>query len=722
MANPTPEQARAEIERRDRARAEIERREAAAASLPPPGSGVGDPVEAARLRQEAVEGAAPPPGMSLERPVRAVGAGVRRGAEGTMGTPGAVLNLAANVPGLSALRNPYGFEGARERLDFALGPETFEPEGRVEEALRLTGEFVPGVGAAGLARRATIGGTSTLGSIGRTVDQEMLPLGASIAAQQATFGSDLQPFAEAGAGLIGGVFPSAGRVLESRAEMGIRQRLNLDGMSRQEQDQMFRSARRVSEIADEIGFPITPDEALQNDSLRRLAAGLMQSDQGAELRASRLARADVPGRGPGTFRDAVENQIIQALVETRTPVVLARQAGQRGIEELRRARSTATRPYYEAASRPDQAVDVTELAKVDDLIQTAINAQPQGSPALSRLEALQTRITRGNRKKPDWSYEANPGTLDLAYREFREVMNLPTGDPGRLRGTEINALRAPLEALHVLTGQNPNIARGREVHRAFTIQERMDPVRGPLAILAQNDTNAAERLETLAESILNAGDVDPREVTIMVNRLANPRIEGGRDAIEGLFRGYLSSLVDKSTQIRPRGAQTSPSAVFAASLQGNSRRNFNAFLDALDQADQRAGLPRANRRLAFENLMEVMDTTIGPAPAAQRNLTADDMVGVAGNQVRRVLSTFRPLMTPAAVLSQNVSERINQSRLREGWDAIAGAMSATGPEGVDAIRRMADAGRTGPAAARAMVELLAVRGQMLDFDEREPEE
>lgn len=715
MAQPTPEEIRQERIRRER-----ERRRAAAASLPPPGTPGVDPVEARRLRTEAVEGAPPPRGFSLERPVRSVASGVRLGAEGTMGTPGAALNLAANVPGLGVLQNPYGFEGARERLDFALGPERFEPQGRVEEALRVVGEFVPGVGAASLARAATRAGATLPGSAGRVAYQETFPLAATIGAQQATFGSDLQPFAEAGAGLLVGAPSSVGRALETRAEMGIRHRLNLDGMTAGERRRLFESATEIARDAEKIGFPITPDEALQNPSLRRLAAGLMQTEQGAPLRALREERVDIPGRGPGLFRDAVEDQILDALVETRTPIALARQAGQDGVVNLRRRRARIAGRYYERARAPDQVVDPAELAQIDTLIDNAINIHGEGAPAIAQLEALRQRITRGNRKKPGWTYETNAGTLDLAYREFRELLDLPVTSPKKLTGTELEALRPAVMALQELTGSNPNIARGRELHRAFTVRERMDPVLGPIGILAQGDINAAERLQTLAESILYAGDVDPTEVTRMVNRLA--RVEGGRNAIEGLFRGFVSSLADNATAITPRGAQTTPSAVFAASLQGNGRRNLNAFFDALDQADMRAGLPNPRRRLAFDNFMAVMDTTVGPAPPAQRNLTADDMVGALGSQVRRTLSIFRPLMTPAAVLSQNVSERINQSRLQEGWDAIAGAMSTTGPEGVEAIRRMAEAGRTGPAATRAMVELLAVRGPMLDIQEREPEE
>lgn len=712
MAQPTPEEIRQERIRRER-----ERRQAAAASLPPVGSGVGDPVEARRLRVEAIEGAPPPRGF---RPAAALGYGVREGAIGMAGTLGAAANLASNVPGLGFLENDLGFEGQRRRMDLLVPVGDFEPRGRGEEALRLAGEFVPGVGAASLARATTRAGATLPGSVGRVAYQESFPLAASIAAQQATFGSPLQPFAEAGAGLLVGAPGSVGRALETRAEMGIRQRMNLDGLTANERRALFERATEVARIADEIGFPITPDEALQNPSLRRLAAGLMQTEQGAPLRAMREERADIPGRGPGLFRDAVEDQILDTLAETRTPIELARQAGQGSVQDLRRRRSRIAGRYYQRAQAPDQVVDPNALRQIDALIDDAIRVQPTGSPATAQLLALRQRITRGDRNRPGWTYETNAGTLDLAYREFRELLDLPVESPKKLSGTEVNALRPAVAALQELTGSNPNIARGRDLHRAFTIRERMDPVRGPIAILAQGDGNAAERLDTLAESILYAGDVDPTEVTRMVNRLA--RVEGGRDAIEGLFRGYVSSLADNATRLSPRGAQTTPSAVFAASLQGNGRRNLNAFFDALDQADQRAGLPRPNRRLAFENLMSVLDTTVGPAPPAQRNLGADEMVGALGSQVRRTLSIFRPLMTPAAVLSQNVSERINQSRLQEGWDAIAGAMSTTGPEGVEAIRRMAEAGRTGPAATRAAVELLAVRGPMLDIQEEEPEE
>ena len=705
------------------------------------------------------------------RPLGTAGYGLGQFAIGTGGTLGALGNLAANLPGLDFLENPYGYQGAAEAVDtlgFALrnrvpglresetwraltGEDYGEPGTRAESAAAFATEMLPAAGMAGLVRRATVGGSRLLPSVGRATLEEAGPTAAGVGAQQAFYGTPVQEPATAIAATGFGLRPSLGRITETSAAAATRARLS--DMT----DDDWRYAQTVAQRANEMGFPITPEEAIKSEGLDRVAAQLANRPEGQELARLRAARRDrlgeVAGGGldevsPGLFRQVIQNYLAENLARTNRPATTAYRKAESALADVAARRTRAAQPYYEAARArtPDNDVPVDAVRSLDRQIQEAIAQQPQGSPGERALKALRLRLRqRGtDAQVPEISLEqmmaedfdldaaiqaadeagtrwqTNAGTLDLVYRELRDATEAARRDPRNALDLGTGATSAFITPLRVITESNPNIARGRRMYERMTSEVYMPLLEGPLGILARGNPDQQKRMETILGNVLEGNEFDPNDFVPLVNRMAD--VEGGREAIEGLLHGYLNVLVDNATRsVGERGPRLNPSAFFSSALQGRARQNLFAILDGLDEADQRAGLPRGNRRLALRNILAVMDRTQARGSPMPMPIEDAELIGEEGRALRRFFAMMRPLMTAGAYVSGEVANARDRIALRNAWGELGRALSMTGPEGVQALRRLSQYGGNDRAIMRTLGELLLVRPTGAVPDQQPPE-
>ena len=195
------------------------------------------PVEGNPFKVETPEGVLP--GVSSDTPaptsegasplwdiIRSAGTGVRRGSEAMVGLGGEVnkgLDWASEKVGLPAgtldirgLANPMAAAMPDAAPQMPAAPDIEAVEGVTKEAIgdhyqpdttagkyaRTVGEFVPGALATGGAASAT-GGLSAIGRM--LMGNAVIPGLASEAAGQATEGTQLEPYARAAGGFVGGV-------------------------------------------------------------------------------------------------------------------------------------------------------------------------------------------------------------------------------------------------------------------------------------------------------------------------------------------------------------------------------------------------------------------------------------------------------------------------------------------------------------------------------------
>ena len=642
---------------------------------------------------------------------QALVSGARRGFEGAAGTIGATGNLLANVPGLGALENPYGFEGAEEAGRNLFGPN-FTPSGRVEEAVSLAGEFAGGASPAAIGRQATTRGLSVGRNIVRTLNEEMTPAAGAIAGQQLAYGEDYQTLAELAGGLSVGLGVSGRRALTPTGEQIIADRLS------EATPEDFARARRLSQVASDMGFPITPDEALGNPSLQVLAAQVQTGDLGMALAAQRQKRldsssldslSDLAEESPGQFRRVMQRFVEQNLQQTRRPVATAVSKGEEAAQELRNRRAALASPYYEAARQPGQDVSEQEVSGLVALVDGLISDAPEGSAQANQLNQFRRGLIRTGSDGQE-SLQTNAGTLDTLYQQFQRRINIKPGDPQSTLAEGVGATLEPVRILREITETNPNIRRGRDVHRRYTTSVLEPLLQGPLGALSRGDPNSLKRLRTLTENIISGSDFELGDFVPFVNRLS--AVEGGPEALEGLLGAYMLNVAEDSLDSTASGRRQNPAAYFSSRIEGRHRANLNALFQALDMADQRAGRSTPpNRRRAFSNLMNVLQSTQGPTAARPGGVSDTEVLTRANASIlTRLLQVFRPLATPASVLSQEFAERRNRALVRETWQTIGEAFADTSPEGINRIEQMASASGSGPQAVRAATELLTRAG------------
>lgn len=686
-----------------------------------------------RMRTEPGEVRAPDGGVTkAEGPIRlayAAGQGARRGFEGMGGTLGALGNLAANVPGLGFLQNPYGYEGA-EQAGRNLFGENFQPSGRAEEAIALAGEFASGVTPAALGRQATTRGLPVARNISETILEELTPAAGAIAVQQTPgiYGSEYQGAGELVGGLATGIATSTRRAFQPTAEQLLADRL------RNITPEQFETARRLSEIATEMGFPISADEALKSPELRRLAAQVQAGSEGSDLYAIRQERLDsqsleslnnLAETNPGRFRTLMDNFLSENLAPSgQRAVEAATKTAETAAQDLRRRRTAATTPFYQAASEPGQDVDAQSVQDLVDEVDRLIARQPEGSRGAAQLRAFKQRLQVTDDAGEVIGLQTNAGALDQAYQEFSSLINVKPGDPRSTLAEGIGAVTNPVRVLREITEQNDNIRRGREIHQRYSRRLVEPLLRGPLGALSRGDPDALKRMSTLVDNFITGSDFNISDFIPFVNRMS--AVEGGQEALEGLLTAYMNNVVEDSLSSTASGRRANPAAYFSSRIQGRHRQNLNALFNALDMADQRAGRPNPpNRRRAFSNLMNVLEATEGSTPSTPPSVSDAEILTRANASIlTRLLQIARPLATPASVFSQEFADRRNRALVRETWETIGQAFADTSPEGIARLERMASATGTGREAFRAANELLMVRAPFVEnrFDEEETQQ
>lgn len=652
----------------------------------------------------------------------AAATGARRAWEGAAGTPGAVGNLLANVPGLGFLENEYGYEGA-ERAGQMLMGEQMRPSGRAESAVMLAGEFAGGVGPAAAGRQATVRGLPVLRNLAETAVEEIGPAVAGVAGQQALYGGDYQAVGETIGGVVGSLGPSVRRAIPEPGAAFIRNAVS--GVTPED----FRTARELSERARQMGFPLSPDEVLKSRELRALASQVQGREQGRDLYRVRESRLDPEGHlgalaqaDEGTFRRVMNQFLEQSLVQApNRPIAAVAEAAESAANNIRARRTAAVTPYYEAARAPDQTVSESAVRDLISDIDTRISQYAEGAPQAEQLRELRRRLTVTDATGDEVGIQTNAGALDAAYQEFENRINMRTGDASSSIQLGARATLDPVRVLREITAENPNIAAGRRVYQRYSRRLVEPLLQGPLGILAQADPNRFKRTRDLMNQVLEGRDVSPSDFAPLVNRMSS--VEGGREALEGLTRAYMDGIVEQSLGRTATGPRPNPSAFFSSQIDASKRQNLDALFTALDRADQRElGLSRPpNRRLAFRNLMSVLDATAGPGAANPPMLSESDILRQANASIlTRLLQVTRPLATPASVISQEFSERRNRSLVQDAFDVVGRALSDTSPEGINRIERMARSGGRGGEAFRAANELLMVRSPY--FENRLDEE
>jgi hypothetical protein len=577
-------------------------------------------------------------------------------------------------------------------------PLRYEPQTTAEKYVQSAAEFIPSVvlpaAAAGRVARA-----------GEVLGMGVAPGLASEAAGQATEGTPYEPYARAGAAVLGGAAghwanaPNAAGAAVSRASRGASQ-AQID-----EAEQLFQNAQA-------IGVPVTRAEAVQHVTGGATNLGNLQRvvEGSGEMRPFMGVR-------PGQVEDAARTQFGRLGPISPDPHGIGPavgEAAQGTVQDVTGAINRATRPLYDAAQQQRVGPQVHQALMGDPLYARTLQ-EVRNNPALNRtIEHL-----------PDDSV----GVIDLVQRRLREqadnaaipgqasTSNLAAANFGDARTAPIAAAETatgsrpavPIPQNHaIINGQphylNPNGTLGGpvpgaqvgtyEAARAEQTRLReqyLNPLMaGPIGKLAKNDLPTQKAISALfpTNPLPNSEGAIGQAVAAVAQR--NPR------AARELVRAHVESVFNEATQRLQSGANEFGGAGFAAVLRGNPQQaaNLEAAVTALRGGQAYQGFNR------FLDILEAQGSRqrIGSQTAFNQEVQSGLKTG---GTVAEALSA---VASGGIKLPSKVNQRIEQWRMGGNVSEIARIL--TDPAAAQLFRQLATA-PTHSARAGAIVTRLA---------------
>jgi len=545
---------------------------------------------------------------------KSIGSGLVKGTEGLIAFPGAVLGLpdwairqAPKLIGKDTITDeeaaaqdaahPWyvratspqnvvsglqkGAEAINSGID-AVIPD-YQPKTAEGRYAKTAAEFAPGAASGGGAL------------IPRVVKYILAPGVVSEAAGEATQGTALEPWARAGAAILGSV--GAGIVGgTSAAEKTIAKAIK-DIPVADRQRAMIATEQLMTDAADR-GIPLTRAEAFQQVTGGASRLGDVQRivEGSGGLRpffAERPAQVEAGGRA----------EFGNIAPTTAQPSMIGPAAGQAADQTMRgvnTAINATTRPLYDQAARARVGLPVSQALATDPLYARTLQ-EIRNDPSLNRSIA----------GLPDDS----PAVLDLVQRRLREQADASRA-PAQPSTSNLRALNfedartAPIAAAETATGSRaatvtqPAQVGSYEAARTLQSQLReryLAPLEaGPVGKMAGRDTTTQKAIDALFPD--NPLPGSEQEVWTAISAL-HARGQRGAWAARQLVRTYAEGIFNQATRDLQGGPNQFGGANFAALMQGNPQvaANFQAALQALPNGAAIAP--------GFQRFMDILQAT-----------------------------------------------------------------------------------------------------------------
>ena len=613
---------------------------------------------------------------------RSVISGLDKGVAGLAGLPADALlggNAAANWIKAKASGRPFeDVEAESDKNAFlsrdtvrAYGGKAFhdasplkhEPTTTAGKYAQSGAEFVPAalLGPGNMARNAVALGIG--------------PGLASEAAGQATEGTSYEPYARAGAAVVGGATghwataPNAAGAAVSRASRGANQ-AQIDAA-----EALFQEAQRM-------GLPITRAEAVQHVTGGATNLGNLQRvvEGSGEMRPFMAAR-------PGQVEDAARTQFgrigpVSADPHSIGPAV--GEAAQGTVQDVNNAINRTTRPLYQAAELDRvPAAQYQRLAqdpRYDNALQTIRN-HPEIGPELAHLPDNAVTVVDQVKKLLNTRSEVTP-VADATERYLASLRGT-AGTNATNAGTTASAPYAQALAEQASLREqylNPLIAKG-----------------APLAGLSKNDIGTKQAIAALFPT--NPIPNSERAITQAVSALAqrNP------GATRQLVRAHVEMVFNDAVTRLQTGANEFAGAGFAAAVRGNPQQaaNLEAAVTALRGGQAWQGFDR------FLTVLEAQGSRqrIGSQTAFNQEVQAGLKTG---GTVAEALSS---VASGGLKLPSKINQRIEQWRMGGNVREIADIL--TNPAAAQLFRQLATAPANSARAGAIVARLayLADRGR-----------
>lgn len=511
------------------------------------------------------------------------------------------------------------------------------------------------------------------GAVRNAVALGVAPGLASEAAGQATEGTAYEPWARAGAAVVGGATghwataPNAAGAAVSRATRGANQ-AQIDAA-----EALFQEAQRM-------GVPITRAEAVQHVTGGATNLGNLQRvvEGSGELRPFMAAR-------PGQVEDAARAQFGRVGPAAPDPSSIGPAIGEAAlgtVQDVNTAINRTTRPLYQAAELDrvpaSQYQRLAQDPRYDNALQTIRN-HPEIGPELAHLPDNAVTVVDQVKKLLNTRSEVTP-VADATERYLAS-----------LRGT------AGTNATNAGTTASPAYAQALAEQTRLREQYLNPLMAGPIGKLAKSDVPTKRAITALfpENPLPNSQQEVGQAVAAMAHR--NP------GATRQLVRTHAESVFNEATQRLQSGANEFGGAGFVAALRGNPQQaaNLEAAVTALRGGQAWQGFDR------FLNVLEAQGSRqrIGSQTAFNQEVQANLKTG---GTVAEALSS---VASGGLKIPSKINQRIEQWRMGGNVAEIADIL--TNPAAAQLFRQLATAPANSARAGAIVTRLayLADRGR-----------
>lgn len=622
---------------------------------------------------------------------KSAGVGVARGVIGIGGMAGDLSNLGAKgiekasdfisdqigvdryvrPKGGSILDNIPTSASLTKNVEGVTG-EFYKPQTTPGHYAETVGEFLP----------AAIAGP---GGIGRKVAmQAVLPGIASEAAGQASAGTELEPYARAGAGILAGL-GGAALSRPSGSAQAIRSQLP-EGITQAVVD----DARSLMVTAKAKGIDLTWPEALSQASGKPVLSDTQRILESAP--SSRARMQDFYAERPRQVDQAALNEFDRIAPGTRNPSQIGPQIGEaarENIGDVRKTINAASEPYYKAAE--SQLFTPQEFAVVKTI------------PGYKEsLEAV--------RKAPDaWRIAHLPdnsvGVLDKVKQHFdQQAKNAGSKfNPGQNQSVQSS------HEMSASATKQAGIIKSAEYETALAIQQQareqfLEPLlQGPLGRLAKKDVTTQKAIDVLfpTSPLPNSHNEIGDAVAALAKK--NP------GAATQLVRAHMESVFNEATKNLQGGPNQFGAAKFANKLTGNiqQRANLQAAVEALPNGKQ--------IWQGVDNFLEAAEATgTRQAKGSLTAFNAQELRSMGGSNI--IGETVKTGLSPGKWWSV-VNDKWSQWKLGRNLDELARIF--TDPKSAPVLKRIAGM-PNGSREAQYLVSRLILQAENALVQPREP--
>jgi hypothetical protein len=474
---------------------------------------------------------------------------------------GKLTNLAERQLGMPESQGPQGpglltlpsYDSLQKHIQekYYGGAAPYEPQNTTEQFVKTIGEFGPGavMGPGGLIAKGA---------------QAVIPGVASEAAGQFTKGSDVEPYARAGAAVIG----SGATSLLSRpgtAANAIREQLPA-GVT----PQMVNGAQALIQDAAQRGVRLTWPEALSQVAQRPVLTNAMRHLEASPQTEARMAEV-FAGR-PQAIEQATRREAGNIAPANPAPSTIGSAVGTAAedtITGVRQNINAVAEPYYAAAN-----LDRVSPATMGQLRRTPGWAEARDAvrndPQLNRYVATLP--------------ENSVGFLN----EVKKYLNAASDNAAAPVNQQRNMQRSAGYGTDATTVRDAGVRASSNYETALAIetqgrQQFLEPLlQGPLGKIAAKDTTTQNAINALFPQ--NPLPNSAQEIATAVGALAARNTRAARDIV----RAHIESTFNSAAKDVQSGAAQMGGANFRKKLVGNAQQaeNLEAAVRALPNGGQ----------------------------------------------------------------------------------------------------------------------------------------